>query len=300
MPGHRAYRAWFVIAAVVSLEVLLGRDRTVVDYDGGDNEARALFFCMNHGVGEDENCVERLVLAARERNETYKKEKTPSCDYQDTDCVRTCGSHDTKVGGDNRATIEAFSEYDDYFDAEPWRPQGQDMVDAVYKHIVEDGSGYVVFPRYLTEDQTRQMREEHDRLFNGGDCVQRPDSDAGVGTIWAAEAYSPVIDAFAADESLRAAAIKVMNQSEHGRALLAEGFVEVTSTAFYQNMAACSYENEYASPLCGIVSVSPALASALESLDRPRASPERQSISTQVGIPPRPPQHWRQVAPVLE
>ncbi|CAH0378917.1 unnamed protein product, partial [Pelagomonas calceolata] len=70
MPGHRAYRAWFVIAAVVSLEVLLGRDRTVVDYDGGDNEARALFFCMNHGVGEDENCVERLVLAARERNET--------------------------------------------------------------------------------------------------------------------------------------------------------------------------------------------------------------------------------------
>ena len=133
-----------------------------------------------------------------------------------------------------------------------------------------------------------------------GDCVQRPDSDAGVGTIWAAEAYSPVIDAFAADESLRAAAIKVMNQSEHGRALLAEGFVEVTSTAFYQNMAACSYENEYASPLCGIVSVSPALASALESLDRPRASPERQSISTQVGIPPRPPQHWRQVAPVLE
>ena len=58
MPGHRAYRAWFVIAAVVSLEVLLGRDRTVVDYDGGDNEARALFFCMNHGVGEDENCVE--------------------------------------------------------------------------------------------------------------------------------------------------------------------------------------------------------------------------------------------------
>ena len=43
---------------MVSLEVLLGRDRTVVDYDGGDNEARALFFCMNHGVGEDENCVE--------------------------------------------------------------------------------------------------------------------------------------------------------------------------------------------------------------------------------------------------
>ena len=87
-PGHRACRAWFVIAAVVSLEVLLGRDQTVVDYDGGDNEARALFFCVNQGVGEDENCVERLVLAARELNETYKKKKTPSCDYQDETCAR--------------------------------------------------------------------------------------------------------------------------------------------------------------------------------------------------------------------
>lgn len=183
-----------------------------------------------------------------------------------------CGFHDTKVGGDNWATIEAFSEVDDYFDAEPWRPRGQAMVDAVYKHIVEDGAGYVVFPRYFTEDQTRQMREEYDQLFNGGDCVQRPDSDVGVGTIYAAEAYSPAIDAFRADESLRAAAITVMNQSEHGRALLAEGFVEVSSTAFYQNMAACSSENEHASPLCGSVSVSPASGSALEFPNRPRAS----------------------------
>ena len=140
------------------------------------------------------------------------------------------------------------------------------MVDATYKHIIEDEKGYIVFPRYFTEEQTKRMREDHDRLFNGGECVQRPDyGGAGVGTLWAAEAYSPAIDAFSRDESLRAAAITVMNHSARGRALLEDGFVEVTSTAFYQNMASCGYANDATSPLCGIVSVSPASRAAPDS-----------------------------------
>ena len=114
-PRHRAWRAWLATAAVLGLEVLMGKDGafrcaeesrtrrrrgtvrgrasrdatsgaaarepeprivgpldarrpastaqnagTVVDYDGGDSWERALFFCVSHGVGEDENCVERL------------------------------------------------------------------------------------------------------------------------------------------------------------------------------------------------------------------------------------------------
>lgn len=125
------------------------------------------------------------------------------------------------------------------------------------------------------------MREEMDALLHDGSCVQKGEDGAGVGTLWAAEAYSPAIFAHAADEGLKAAALKVLNSSSQGRAALEDDFeLIVGSTAFFQNMDARSRAGED-HPCGGLPSIHPSFHVSSTSVcgdeqRRPRTSRERE------------------------
>ena len=140
-------------AVAKGMEIIIG-DGSLVTYDGGDNAARALYFCVSHQVDEEENCVQEVLRMSRILNETATSKKSVWCATGDESCTRECGPHDTKVSGENRAIIQSLSAVDDYFEAPSWRPRGEAMVDAVYTRVVEEGAGYVVFPRYFTEVRT--------------------------------------------------------------------------------------------------------------------------------------------------
>jgi hypothetical protein len=147
-----------VTAVAKGMEIIIG-DGSLVTYDGGDNAARALYFCVSHQVDEEENCVQEVLRMSRVLNETATSKKSVWCATGDESCTRECGPHDTKVSGENRAIIQSLSAVDDYFEAPSWRPRGEAMVDAVYTRVVEEGAGYVVFPRYFTEVRARARAE---------------------------------------------------------------------------------------------------------------------------------------------
>ncbi|KAH8058932.1 hypothetical protein JL720_13948 [Aureococcus anophagefferens] len=131
------------------MEIIIG-DGSLVTYDGGDNAARALYFCVSHQVDEEENCVQEVLRMSRVLNETATSKKSVWCATGDESCTRECGPHDTKVSGENRAIIQSLSAVDDYFEAPSWRPRGEAMVDAVYTRVVEEERATPSF-RYFTE-----------------------------------------------------------------------------------------------------------------------------------------------------
>ncbi|KAH8058128.1 hypothetical protein JL721_9587 [Aureococcus anophagefferens] len=76
------------------MEIIIG-DGSLVTYDGGDNAARALYFCVSHQVDEEENCVQEVLRMSRVLNETATSKKSVWCATGDESCTLEC-AHTTR------------------------------------------------------------------------------------------------------------------------------------------------------------------------------------------------------------
>ena len=151
---------------------------------------------------------------------------------------------------------------DDYFDAKRWRPSAEELTNAVSKHLVRNREGYVVFPRYFSDAQTREIAQATHEMFHGAGCVRgHGHNGLGIGTVWVADAFSPAIDAFRTDRGLHAAAERLLNSTEQGANAVRDGFIEAWSIATHQDMDACAADRmapEQRNALCGKKATSPA------------------------------------------
>ena len=101
---------------------------------------------------------------------------------------------------------------DSYFNAKPWRPQANELVQLVEEHILARGEPYIVLPHYLDTHTVKKMVAAH-KSFASGRCFanQRP----GLYTVYQADAFSQDFDRFTQDEALRAAASVFINASSN-------------------------------------------------------------------------------------
>ncbi|KAH8055622.1 hypothetical protein JL722_7960 [Aureococcus anophagefferens] len=252
----RARLRWVVAAAARGLEVHMG-DGGIVYYGGGDDDAAARDFCAAHRVVEA-SCAAELRRMSREADAPFEAYENATGDPRADYAASACDDSDIYVSVTNRAIVESLSDVDDWFEAEPWRPRGAALADAVEKRIVDERRSYVVFPRFYDAAATQELRDELDRMFHGDACARNRAYDAGVGNVWSADAFSAVVRDHLRVAGLQDAAERVIRSTAQGRRGLEAGYVEPSSHALHQDMSVCAAGDPRRSPLCGAVSVSPA------------------------------------------
>ena len=253
----RARLRWVVAAAAArGLEVHMG-DGGIVYYGGGDDDAAARDFCAAHRVVEA-SCAAELRRMSREADAPSEAHENATGDPYAGYAASACDADHVYVSVTNRAIVESLSDVDDWFEAEPWRPRGAALADAVEKRIVDERRSYVVFPRFYDNTTTQELRDELDRMFHGDACARNGAYDAGVGNVWSADAFSPLVRDHLRVAGLQEAAERVIRSTASGRRGLEAGYVEPSSHALHQDMSVCAAGDPRRSPLCGAVSVSPA------------------------------------------
>merc|ERR1712091_496354 len=109
-------------------------DGGIVYYGGGDDDAAARDFCAAHRVVEA-SCAAELRRMSREADAPFEAYKNATDDPYADYAASACDDSDVYVSVTNRAIVESLSDVDDWFEAEPWRPRGAALADAVEKRI---------------------------------------------------------------------------------------------------------------------------------------------------------------------